>query len=308
MSDTLNTRNRYFYISMTEQNFIMINNEQEEALKESLLSTYFAKDRDMSTEYSQMVLHDHMIKRLSNYRKKLIPWLEWIYPLKNSRILEIGCGTGSTTVALCEQGAEVCGIDIDKNSIEVAKTRLEIYGLHADLRNVSAVDIENEFREGFDFIIYTASLEHMTYSERLKTIRASFNMINECQHIVLVDIPNRLWHTDIHSSYEPFYFWLPDDLGMDYAKIIKKEAFNFDFNKDSKEDIIRFYRRGRGVSYHEIEVAVGSGNFEVVSCLNDFFEVQDSKYKEILIEVGPKHIHSGFYNPLLEIALKKRKQ
>ena len=43
--------------------------------------------------------------------------------LKNLEILEIGCGTGSSSITLAEQGAKVLGIDVHLESLEVARLR-----------------------------------------------------------------------------------------------------------------------------------------------------------------------------------------
>ena len=49
--------------------------------------------------------------RLSRDRVAVIPWLDRTRPLRGSRILEVGCGRGASTVALAEQGAELIALD-----------------------------------------------------------------------------------------------------------------------------------------------------------------------------------------------------
>jgi len=45
--------------------------------------------------------------------------------LKHKKILDICCGTGINSLILAEQGANVIGIDLSKNQIELANKRKE---------------------------------------------------------------------------------------------------------------------------------------------------------------------------------------
>jgi 2-polyprenyl-3-methyl-5-hydroxy-6-metoxy-1,4-benzoquinol methylase len=46
-------------------------------------------------------------------------------PLEGKRILDIGCGAGILSLALCRLGAEVVGLDATGNVIEIAKSARE---------------------------------------------------------------------------------------------------------------------------------------------------------------------------------------
>jgi len=88
------------------------------------------------------------------------------------RILQIGCGTGSSTVAFAEQGADVVGLDIDDRALAVAQQRLELYGLtEAQLLHGNALDHAVASEKSFDLIMFFASLEHMLHSGRLEALR-----------------------------------------------------------------------------------------------------------------------------------------
>ena len=45
------------------------------------------------------------LERLVCDRMEVVPWLDATRSLRGVDILEIGCGTGVSTLALCEQGA-----------------------------------------------------------------------------------------------------------------------------------------------------------------------------------------------------------
>lgn len=48
---------------------------------------------------------------------------------RGKKVLEIGCGIGTDTVNFARHGAKVTAIDLSEKSIEVARSRIEIYGL-----------------------------------------------------------------------------------------------------------------------------------------------------------------------------------
>lgn len=67
-----------------------------------------------------------------------------IIPEKNSRILDLGCGSGRHSIELNKMGYKVDGIDISRKSLEIAKpfenSRLKF--IHGDFRNM---DFINEY-------------------------------------------------------------------------------------------------------------------------------------------------------------------
>jgi len=306
---TTSTKLNYKYannaLKIVSSNFSSINHAQETELKDYLIKHYFTGKDVLATESGINELNDHLFKRLKMFRTQVIPWLNCTNQLKDAKILEIGCGTGSTTIALCEQGADVYAIDVNSNSISIAKKRAELYSFEPKFYEINAVAINDLFTDNFDFIIFSASIEHMTYQERIQSIKAAFEMIGENQYIVLTDIPNRLWHTDTHTSLEPFYNWLPDSLAIDYAQFTKRDYFKESFCEKDCDYNTQLSRWGRGVSYHEFEVALGQENWEVVSSMNEFWGVPYDLFSNFLIMNGPVQINSGFYSKYLNLVLKK---
>jgi len=300
-----NKEKRARYVAAVEKNFIRLGSEKDSRLS-TLVKGLFGEEC-VQTQLGKSYFFKSLYGSLGRYRNEMIPWLESIHPLKNAKILEIGCGTGVLTCALCEQGADVTAIDINEQYLDACKKRLEIYGLRAQIDFFNAADIKQRFSGGFDYIIYAATLEHMTYAERLTTIKAAYDMLgSNHQYIVVSNTPNRLWHTDTHTSLEPFYHWLPDNMAVDYAKLTRREDFKNLFD-GTEESPVTLARWGRGVSYHEFEIAAGRGNLEVISSMKDFLDKPDDLFKTFLKMKGPRHISDGFYEENLDIALQRLK-
>src|SRR5258706_9195569 len=55
-------------------------------------------------------------------------------------VLDLGCGSGESTVPLAKRGARVIGMDISPDLIELAKRRVQIAGVDAELTVRSAYE------------------------------------------------------------------------------------------------------------------------------------------------------------------------
>jgi S-adenosylmethionine-dependent methyltransferase len=290
--------------------------EFEDFLRKEYYSKYttFDESHDLRQDLS-----DQMHSRLDRVRTKIIPWLASVKSLPGVRVLEIGCGTGSSLVALSEQGMQVTGLDIDAVSLQVAKKRLEIYGLKAELVEGNAQELSSVFKgRHFDFIIFSATVEHMTLQERLQSLRAAKQLMHVGDYLVIVETPNRLWHYDFHTSLLPFYFWLPDELAFQYTHYSRRKNFGDVYQKKTPERFMHFLRRGRGVSYHDFEIAFGGfADIKLVSGLDNYLihpwaraildRLKSRRYhrhKKTLRSIGPP-LPEAFFEPWLNLLFKK---
>ena len=86
-------------------------------------------------------------------------------PHKNIKILDVGCGTGFSTLKLAQQNplASITAIDISSASIKIAKERLKTAGIKANRVNFIEADLMllKNMDEQFDYIVCTGVLHHM---------------------------------------------------------------------------------------------------------------------------------------------------
>ncbi len=219
----------------------------------------------------------HLYGRLNLDRYCVVPWLASLRPLKGARILEIGCGTGASTVALAEQGAQVTGLDISEVSLEVARERCRLYGLDSvDLRMANAKSLSSMRIEDYDFIVFFACIEHMTLDEKLESIARAWEMAKSGAYLVVLDTPNRLWWNDSHTSFLPFYNWLPDDVALHYAKYSPRVLFSKqNCLPVDEEKLLWLARFGRAASYHEFELAIPNLDQQSITCMNEWRRRRD---------------------------------
>ena len=284
--------------------------ERLEELRASVLGRQQQREGRISNSCDQPDWHDHLLGRTEGDRRLIVPWLDDACRLDGLRILEVGCGTGCSTVALAEQGALVTGIDVDASGLRVAHDRCRLYGVRADLHELNAVEAARHFKAGdFDLIIFFACLEHMTLPERMEALPALWGLLRGGAWLAIVETPNRLWYFDDHTSLLPFFNWLPDELAFAYSKFSERELFK-DNDPNHPTNMQEFRRLGRGVSYHEFDLAIGT--HEVCSSLSAFYgyrltllrSMRAHRFKSLLRSFRPD-LHDGWFEPTLNLLMKK---
>lgn len=306
-----------------------LNSQSERSLEREIVIKYFGDpqyyplpaDAYLQTRAGRKDLADNMSVRLAEFRALVVPWLDSILPLKKSRVLEIGCGTGSSSVALAEQGTKLVGLDVSGRALDVARLRFELYGLEGAFHLANATDLRTVAAGGdFDAIIFFAVLEHMTWRERRDSLRDAWSLLRSGQHLVIVETPNRLWCTDSHTSLEPFFHWLPDEIAIPYARFSRRDIFNEIFGNSLEErddeTKVRFARWGRGVSYHDLVLSLNikPEQLPVVSAMQLFLRNRSLeyfvrsarrwRYASVLRKLTPG-VHPGLLLEDLYIALRK---
>jgi len=88
---------------------------------------------------------------------------------RGRRVLEIGCGLGTDTVAFARAGAHVTAVDLSSRSLELARQRIRLFGLEHLVTFVEA-DAErlSEFIEPapYDLVYSFGVLHHTPHPER----------------------------------------------------------------------------------------------------------------------------------------------
>ncbi len=312
-----------------KSNFIAISPGQIEHLRSFFLNSFLheydngdplkqahAQKYWKSTE-GQQDLEEHVIERILRDRLEYVPWLNSTLPLRDCTILEIGCGTGSSAVAFSEQGAKVVGIDPVEIAVSMSQERKKVYGLsNLSFRHMNAVDIDRNFEKGqFELIIFFASLEHMTHQERKASLQAAWKLLEPGGHLAVVEAPNRLWFFDDHTASMPFFHWLPDNIARQYLDRHNGEPATS--ATGDEDEMLDFMRLGRGVSYHEFELALGDlSDLRVVSDRYTFQNRQNlfrwayfrltrkGRYSRFIRRLSGD-MHPGFFMPYLNIVLQK---
>jgi putative AdoMet-dependent methyltransferase len=93
-----------------------------------------------------------------------------------SRVLELGCGTGNLTAKLREMN-EITGVDISDAMIKIARTKTEDKNVNYCQDDILSFFDYNEKK--YDCIISSYTLHHLTESEKKILFEKSYNVLDE---------------------------------------------------------------------------------------------------------------------------------
>ena len=147
-------------------------------------------------------------------------------PLKNLKILDIGCGGGLISEPMSRLGADVTGIDASLRNIKIAKTHAYKNGLKINYQNKSPEQMEQ--KEKFDVILNLEVVEHV---EDLNLYLTScFNLLKK-NGVMFTATINRTLTSYIKAIVGAEYIlrWLP--VGThDWNKFLKPEELEKKLN------------------------------------------------------------------------------
>lgn len=245
------------------------------AILQSLEKSYYASRREPLAEPA---LHGdimaNLCRRQAAFERYLVPWVNNKKRLSNSIMVDIGCGTGSSTAAFARGGAKwVSGYEIAPASASVGKKRLE--ALNLKNANVSIIDPDRTLRQlkhdhpkGIDIIALIAVLEHMTEVERNAFLPGIWDMMRPGDILVVAELPNRLIYNDSHTTMLPFFHLLTTEQKIKHVGKSNRQAFvkaleNLtDKTREHLETVL--CRWGIGLSFHDFESGFGVDNLETI--------------------------------------------
>lgn len=85
--------------------------------------------------------------------------------LNGRNIVDIGCGGGILSEAMAREGADVTGIDLAPQSIEIAKLHLHESNLSVKYACINIEEFANHNTQKFDFVTCMEMLEHVSNPE-----------------------------------------------------------------------------------------------------------------------------------------------
>lgn len=167
------------------------------------------------------------------------------------KILDAGFGNGGVSIAFAMAGAEMSGVDIEKELYEIAKLHAKAYGVEVkfflyDGQKLPFAD------EVFDYAISVSVLEHTTSPEMYLS---EILRVTKPQGRCYLAFPNKLWPKETHTGVW-FLTYLPAFLRPLMLRLLKRNPL--------AENNLHFY------TYFDLKrliscVRAGSFSWQIVS-------------------------------------------
>ncbi|MDH3971310.1 MAG: bifunctional 2-polyprenyl-6-hydroxyphenol methylase/3-demethylubiquinol 3-O-methyltransferase UbiG [Gammaproteobacteria bacterium] len=100
-------------------------------------------------------------KPLHDINPLRLDYIDRLAPLKDRKVIDIGCGGGLLTEGMTKRGAQVIGIDMGKAPLTIARLHQHESGLDIDYRQITAEQMAATESGSFDTVTCLEMLEHV---------------------------------------------------------------------------------------------------------------------------------------------------
>lgn len=184
-------------------------------------------------------------KPLHDINPLRLKFIEQYAPLKDKRVLDLGCGGGILSEALAKAGANVTAIDVSSEALAAARAHATAAGLEIDYRECAVEELTGELAEQFDVITCMEMLEHVP--DPAAIIKASAMLLKPNAHAFFSTI-NRNVKAYLHAVVGAEYILKLLPKGThDYQKFLTPVEL-FDMLQKSGLQLADM----AGISYHPI--------------------------------------------------------
>jgi ubiquinone/menaquinone biosynthesis C-methylase UbiE len=152
---------------------------------------------------------------------------------EGSRALDIGCGTGSLAIACARRGAQVTGIDISPQMLDIARRKVEQAELtdSITLLQMSAIELDEGFEgESFDAIMSSLTFSELSDDEQRFVLHQCQRLLKNGGRLVIADEtvppswPKRLLHLLVRLPLVVLTYVLTQTTTRAVAKLESKIA------------------------------------------------------------------------------------
>lgn len=118
------------------------------------------------------------------------------YIKSGQKVLDIGCGTGALTLRAALKGANVKGIDLNLQMLEIAQKRANKTNVKKNVEfcEMGAAELDSEKTENYDVVMSGLCFSELTEDELIYTMKEIKRILKPKGILLVADevIPNRL--------------------------------------------------------------------------------------------------------------------
>ena len=137
--------------------------------------------------------------------------------VKGKRVLDLACGEGYGAYILAREAEYVAGVEIDKTTVQHARSRYIKDNLEFIEGSILAVPIEGERK--FDLVVCFEAIEHIAEHEKLLS---EVKRLLKDDGLFMVSTPNKVVYTDEPDYHNPFHV---KELYFDEFKSLLRQYF-----------------------------------------------------------------------------------
>lgn len=233
---------------------------------EAALNKAYLSEWGRASAEERFSIENEVFRRYNQACEYALPWVDRVASLAGSTVVEIGCGTGSSTCAFAQLAGQVQGYDISPSYVAGALGRAEVLGLtNIDCYAVAPECLLSEVRrrheaEKVDLTLLYAVLEHCTPEECLETLRVCWDVLRPGGHLVVIETPNRFGYMDVHTAFLPFFHMLPGPIALRYYQRTQRQkvirTLDQALHVSEQEAELARIRLGTGISFHDFQIAL----------------------------------------------------
>jgi ubiquinone/menaquinone biosynthesis C-methylase UbiE len=149
-------------------------------------------------------LNRDYLRIVDHHLEYLLPLVQRHLEAKTRRVLDFGCGSGGSAIALAltDPNVHCAGTDIDEQEIEVARKRAELYGVadRCEFHHVAPCQPLPFKPASFDFSMCSSVLEYATEKGVRKFCVQEMTRLVRVDGLLFFSVPNRLYPFEIHTG------------------------------------------------------------------------------------------------------------
>jgi len=179
---------------------------------------------------------------------------------EGKRILDFGCGSGSSTMVLARMfpKSRIVGIELSPEYLAIARARLSFYGYSNITFELSPSGMELPAGLGqFDFIVMSAVFEHLLPDERRIVMPQLWAHLSVGGCLLLNQTPHRFFPFESHTTGLPLINYLPDRVAHFVTRRFSPRALG----QESWESLLR--KGIRGATEREILASIREDVWEL---------------------------------------------
>ena len=157
-----------------------------------------------------------------------LPVMDLLDPKDGERILDIGCGDGTLALEIKSKGADVIGVDLSKEMVEVTKAK----GIETFIASVTDLPFDSEFDAIFsNAVLHWVKDANLAVQNIAKSLKSKGRFVTEfggkgnMQSVVEVMEEVFVKHPEFGEFNNPWYF----PTVSEYKKLLEEFGFEVEY-------------------------------------------------------------------------------